>query len=166
MSAGYIKKIPFPEAATSDERLCVLAQHAFQNKKSVIQNYVGEFQFSYPEIKGSFLEYSKEFLREHFAREMERLRIEYEIEKRVQELLELSARQLQEIEKKLGYRFVIKGSKYKDDYIYFKVANVGWGKSFKSRGVSIKIKDNFTDILPAITYLFLSVMIFYNSIII
>ena len=46
-----------------------------------------------------------------------------------------------EIEKKLGYRFVIKGSKYKDDYIYFKVANVGWGKSFKSRGVSIKIKD-------------------------
>ena len=48
---------------------------------------------------------------------------------------------LDEIEKKLGYRFVIKGSKYKDDYIYFKVANVGWGKSFKSRRVSIKIKD-------------------------
>ena len=46
-----------------------------------------------------------------------------------------------EIGKKLGYRFVIKGSKYKDDYIYFKVANVGWGKSFKSRGVSIKIED-------------------------
>ena len=48
---------------------------------------------------------------------------------------------LNEIGKKLGYRFVIKGSKYKDDYIYFKVANVGWGKSFKSRGVSIKIED-------------------------
>ena len=31
--------------------------------------------------------------------------------------------------------------------------------------IRIKIKDNFTDILPAI-YLFLSVMIFYNSIII
>ena len=31
----------------------------------------------------------------------------------------------------------IKGSKYKDDYIYFKVANVGWGKLFKSR-ISIK----------------------------
>tara|TARA_B100002051_G_C16637987_1_gene587031 strand:+ start:757 stop:1095 length:339 start_codon:yes stop_codon:yes gene_type:complete len=32
--------------------------------------------------------------------------------------------------------------------------------------IRIKIKDNITDILPAITYLFLSVMIFYNSIII
>ena len=48
---------------------------------------------------------------------------------------------LDEIEKKLGYRFVIKGSKYKNEHIYFKVANVGWGKSFKSRKVSIKIND-------------------------
>lgn len=32
--------------------------------------------------------------------------------------------------------------------------------------IRIKIKDNITDILPAITYLFLSIMIFYNSIII
>ena len=48
---------------------------------------------------------------------------------------------LNEIEKKLGYRFVINGSKYKNEHIYFKVANVGWGKSFKSRKVSIKVKD-------------------------
>ena len=32
--------------------------------------------------------------------------------------------------------------------------------------IRIKIKDNITDILPAITYLFLSILIFYNSIII
>jgi hypothetical protein len=32
--------------------------------------------------------------------------------------------------------------------------------------IRIKIKDNITDILPAITYLFLSILIFYNSIMI
>ncbi len=30
--------------------------------------------------------------------------------------------------------------------------------------IRIKIKDNIIDILPAITYLFLSILIFYNSI--
>ena len=45
----------------------------------------------------------------------------------------------EEIGKKLGYRFVIKSSKLIDGYIYFKVSNVGWGKSFKSRKVSIKV---------------------------
>ena len=30
--------------------------------------------------------------------------------------------------------------------------------------IRVKIKDNITDILPAITYLFLSILIFYNSI--
>ena len=30
--------------------------------------------------------------------------------------------------------------------------------------IRIKIKDNITEILPAITYLFLSILIFYNSI--
>ena len=30
--------------------------------------------------------------------------------------------------------------------------------------IRIKIKDNIADILPAITYLFLSILIFYNSI--
>ena len=29
--------------------------------------------------------------------------------------------------------------------------------------IRIKIKDNIVDVLPAITYLFLSIMIFYNS---
>jgi len=45
----------------------------------------------------------------------------------------------EEIGKKLGYRFVIKSSKLIDGYIYFKISNVGWGKSFKSRKVSIKV---------------------------
>jgi len=30
--------------------------------------------------------------------------------------------------------------------------------------IRVKIKDNITDVLPAITYLFLSILIFYNSI--
>mgnify|MGYP001313852985 FL=1 len=30
--------------------------------------------------------------------------------------------------------------------------------------IRVKIRDNITDILPAITYLFLSILIFYNSI--
>ena len=48
---------------------------------------------------------------------------------------------LEEIGKKLGYRFVLKNSKYVDGYVYFKVKNVGWGKSFKSRKVSIKVNN-------------------------
>lgn len=44
-----------------------------------------------------------------------------------------------EIRDRLGYRFVITGSKLSNGILYFEVKNVGFGKSFKKRLVSLKI---------------------------
>ena len=41
----------------------------------------------------------------------------------------------------LGYRFVIKASKYEGGKLYFSVENVGFGKSFKSRKLSVKMGE-------------------------
>jgi len=46
-----------------------------------------------------------------------------------------------EIKNKLGYRFVLRGSKFENGILYFEVENVGFGKSFKSRKLSLKIGD-------------------------
>jgi len=41
------------------------------------------------------------------------------------------------IERRLGYRFVLRWSEYKDGILTFAIENVGFGKSFKSRPVKI-----------------------------
>ena len=52
------------------------------------------------------------------------------------------------IRDKLGYRFILVGSKLINGDLFFEVKNVGFGKSFKSRKLSIKIGNKIikTDI--------------------
>ena len=51
----------------------------------------------------------------------------------------------EEITNKLGYRFVLRGSKYIDGYLYFAIENVGYGKSFKDRYVKLKVDSKIID---------------------
>lgn len=46
----------------------------------------------------------------------------------------------QQIRDRLGYRFVLTGSKYKDGWLHFSVTNKGFGKSFKSRKLSLLLE--------------------------
>ena len=52
---------------------------------------------------------------------------------------------LTEITNKLGYRFVLRGSKYENGYLYFAVENVGYGKSYKSRKVTLKVNNEIIE---------------------
>ena len=53
----------------------------------------------------------------------------------------LSQNCLSEIRNKLGYRFVMRSSDFKNGTLTLQIENTGWGKSFKSRPISIKIGD-------------------------
>ena len=50
-----------------------------------------------------------------------------------------------EISKRLGYRFVLKGSKFQDGKLSLEIHNVGFGKSFKSRWVKIRDRERLID---------------------
>lgn len=52
---------------------------------------------------------------------------------------------LSEIRNKLGYRYVMRSSHFKNGTLKLKIENTGWGKSFKSRPVSIKIGDQIIE---------------------
>lgn len=52
---------------------------------------------------------------------------------------------LTEIRNRLGYRFVIRGSKFVDGVLEFSVENTGFGKSFKNRMVSIRIDGRIVE---------------------
>ena len=52
----------------------------------------------------------------------------------------------EELKNKLGYRFVLRGSKYQDGYLYFSVENVGFGKSFRDRYLKLKLGDQIVKI--------------------
>ena len=52
---------------------------------------------------------------------------------------------LNEIRNRLGYRFVLLGSSYTDGKLTFVIKNKGFGKSFKSRKLSVKVGDQIIE---------------------
>ena len=52
---------------------------------------------------------------------------------------------LNEIRNRLGYRFVLMGSSYTDGKLTFVIKNKGFGKSFKSRKLSVKLGDRIIE---------------------
>ena len=52
---------------------------------------------------------------------------------------------LNEIRNRLGYRFVLMGSSYTDGKLTFVIKNKGFGKSFKSRKLSVKVGDQIIE---------------------
>ena len=52
---------------------------------------------------------------------------------------------LSEIRNRLGYRFVLMGSSYTDGKLTFVIKNKGFGKSFKSRKLSVKVGDRIIE---------------------
>jgi hypothetical protein len=52
---------------------------------------------------------------------------------------------LNEIRNRLGYRFVLMGSSYTDGKLTFVIKNKGFGKSFKSRKLSVKVGNRIIE---------------------